>query len=559
MILDATDKSIKVILSEAHTTTACDIAAAWEDITTTTFTPGATDTTSNGVTAVIAVAAPAASTQRRVKEMTIYNADTVSHVVTVRYVNGASTRLLTKQTISPGQTLQYDTGYGWTVVSTPSLSLLATIASSGTTDLGSTAAQTITISGVTTITSFGSTAPNGTIKFIEFSGILTLTHHATSLILPGGASITTAAGDCAVAAHEGSGNWRVHIFSPAAGTALSANSITAQHLSASTSGFVAMVNGTVATSRSGNAETYSLKTLAGTDPTATDPVDFYFRDATAATGDYVRRRVTAATSIVIASTKTMGFTNGVAGRIYLLAVDTGSGVELGVVNCFLTPGTFFGLNEDALISPTATPGSSAGVIYTTSGQTTKPFRVIAHFDYNSGLATAGTWVTAPTKSQLHGPGTRLPGDTAQVVEDTTVTNATGSTAMPFDDTIPQSGEGDQMHLKAVTPTSPCNILHIEHFGYGNHSVNNNWITALFQDSASNALSAGAFYSAAGNALVGGKLLDHRMLANTASSTSFKIRCGGAAGATFQYLGLGGVGREFGGVMRATLRITEIVA
>ena len=86
-----------------------------------------------------------------------------------------------------------------------------TIASAGTTDIGAQAEAYLTVSGTTTITSFG-TVRAGTIRFLRFSGILTLTYNATSLILPGAASITTAVGDTAVFVSEGSGNWRCLAF-----------------------------------------------------------------------------------------------------------------------------------------------------------------------------------------------------------------------------------------------------------------------------------------------------------------------------------------------------------
>lgn len=82
-----------------------------------------------------------------------------------------------------------------------------TIASATTTDLGSKAAHYLTISGTTTITGLG-TVKAGTLKFVRFSGALTLTHNGTSLILPGATNITTVAGDTAVFVSEGSGNWR---------------------------------------------------------------------------------------------------------------------------------------------------------------------------------------------------------------------------------------------------------------------------------------------------------------------------------------------------------------
>lgn len=97
---------------------------------------------------------------------------------------------------------------------TADLNASDTIASVSTTDLGSKAAQYLQITGTTTITAFG-TVKAGIIKFVEFAGALTLTHNGTSLILPGAANITTAAGDIAIMVSEGSGNWRCASYQPA--------------------------------------------------------------------------------------------------------------------------------------------------------------------------------------------------------------------------------------------------------------------------------------------------------------------------------------------------------
>lgn len=96
----------------------------------------------------------------------------------------------------------------------------ASIASAATTDLGSVPQGNITITGTTAITSFGSSAPTGAIRFLTFSGILTLTYNATSLVVPSAANITTAAADTAVAEHKGSGNWVVLVYQRASGLAL---------------------------------------------------------------------------------------------------------------------------------------------------------------------------------------------------------------------------------------------------------------------------------------------------------------------------------------------------
>jgi microcystin-dependent protein len=100
---------------------------------------------------------------------------------------------------------------------------VATEASAATTDLCSSAnksAHYITISGTTTITSFGSTCQPGFVKLITFSGSLTLTYNATSMIFPGAQNIITAAGDQAIVVALGSGNFQIVNYTPASGQAL---------------------------------------------------------------------------------------------------------------------------------------------------------------------------------------------------------------------------------------------------------------------------------------------------------------------------------------------------
>ncbi|MGQ7957692.1 hypothetical protein ACUTAF_08245 [Pseudomonas sp. SP16.1] len=96
---------------------------------------------------------------------------------------------------------------------------LTTLASASTTNIGAEAANTINISGTTTITSFGTIA-SGAVRRLVFQGALTLTHNATSLILPTGANITTAAGDSAEFVSLGSGNWRCTDYLRASGEPL---------------------------------------------------------------------------------------------------------------------------------------------------------------------------------------------------------------------------------------------------------------------------------------------------------------------------------------------------
>lgn len=72
------------------------------------------------------------------------------------------------------------------------------------------------ITGTTAITSIGTKAP-GTVVKLHFDAALTLTHHATDLILPGGANITTAAGDEAEFVEYATGDWRCTSYTKASG------------------------------------------------------------------------------------------------------------------------------------------------------------------------------------------------------------------------------------------------------------------------------------------------------------------------------------------------------
>jgi hypothetical protein len=96
---------------------------------------------------------------------------------------------------------------------------VADVASASTCNIGAAASRNVRITGTTTITAFDNVAA-GIERQGYFSGALTLTHNGTSLILPGGANITTAANDRFRALSLGSGNWIVLAYQKASGAAI---------------------------------------------------------------------------------------------------------------------------------------------------------------------------------------------------------------------------------------------------------------------------------------------------------------------------------------------------
>ena len=86
------------------------------ELTATTFASAAADGVSNGSTPVTLVGAPGASTQRQVKLLTVFNADTVAATVTIRYKDGANVRRLCAIALAVGSTLIYTDGEGFRVL-----------------------------------------------------------------------------------------------------------------------------------------------------------------------------------------------------------------------------------------------------------------------------------------------------------------------------------------------------------------------------------------------------------------------------------------------------------
>ncbi len=108
---------------------------------------------------------------------------------------------------------------------------IASTASAATTDLASALEHNIT--GTTTITAFSGVS--GARYRVVFSGSLTLTHHASSLILPGSSDIVTAPGDQAEIYMISSTTCRVKFFKTS-GEAVNSSSLAVRLASKSASG-----------------------------------------------------------------------------------------------------------------------------------------------------------------------------------------------------------------------------------------------------------------------------------------------------------------------------------
>ncbi len=320
-----------------------------------------------------------------------------------------------------------------------------------------------------------------------------------------------------------------------------------------------MLNGTFVATRATNAETIALKTLAGNDPSAADPVYAFFRSATIGSGVYVARAITAALSITIPSGQAVGFKNAEIGKLYVGFIDNAGTVEIFVEKFATTTGPqVFAYDESSLVTTVAIAAApSAGVAYSTTARTSVAWRGAAVFEYT--LATAGTWVTAPAKMSLLTSGSKKPGDVLQVARLDTGTMATGTTIASVNNSIRQNSEGDQyMAAPAITPSSGANLLRVRtQLQICNSAAGTPILTgSLFQDSVANALKS--FAIALTSATLGLIAGEHLMLASVVASTTFKVRAGANVAGTTTFNGISST-QYMGGVFNSFIEASEIMA
>lgn len=323
-----------------------------------------------------------------------------------------------------------------------------------------------------------------------------------------------------------------------------------------------LINGYVDWAISANALTASIKTYSGDDPSATNPVYATFRDPTLATGGYYVRTISAALSVTASSGSTLGTVSAQASRIRAVLMDNAGTVVLGLYNTWNNATkSLVGLNEGAVYSSTAEGGAgaadSAQVIYTTSAQTSKAIRQVGYVD--STQTTAGTWAQALTNKTQITASTPNVGTIVQVVRSVDGAVATGTTVIPFDDTVPQNTEGDQYMSQAVTPLAAANLLRIRHGGnYAHSSTSPTLLTALFQDSTASAIAATQTSRDATAHVPIHTQISHLMVAGTISATTLKVRAGAVGAGTTTFNGSASA-RIFGGVMSSILEVEEVMA
>lgn len=280
------------------------------------------------------------------------------------------------------------------------------VASATATDIGAQNSCFLKITGTNPITSFG-TNYNGP-RYLRFAATLTITHNASTLILPGSANLTVGAGDVLIVAPKAtsgtSDGWYAIGYQKASGfgtaaylnVGTSANNVVQLNGSAQ----LPAVDGSLLTGiATPQIQPISASVAANALTISASALSLDFRSTTLGSGTVTRVSGTPS-NLVISSGSTLGTTSAVQSDIVVLAINNAGTIELAAVN--LAGGV--DLTETGLISTTAEGGAgaadSATTIYSTTARTNVAYRVIGII--RSTQATAGTWATAPSLIQGSG-------------------------------------------------------------------------------------------------------------------------------------------------------------
>jgi hypothetical protein len=314
-------------------------------------------------------------------------------------------------------------------------------------------------------------------------------------------------------------------------------------------------------SPSSNQLTIAIKTASGNDPSASDPVYIAFPNATITNGNYQIRQISAALSLTISNGSTLGVNaNSKPFRLWFVIFDDGGTLRLGVRWC--SDGTaIIRISDGARDSATAEGGAGAAdsaIFYANATITSKAYRIIGYADWSSGLSVIGVWGTAPDAVRLVGSGLREPAQVLfEVSSDLSWTASSTFTALiPYDDTIPQIGEGTALFDTAVfTPQSTINTIEVEIMLNVAHSVATEFILAVFKDGAANAVKTAVEYIPAADKVCQIHF-KARMQALSTSPVTLAIRAGAVNAGTTTVNGVSGA-RKLGGAYNSTYAFREL--
>lgn len=326
-------------------------------------------------------------------------------------------------------------------------------------------------------------------------------------------------------------------------------------------GFDVPINLGLTASASASALTINVVGANGSAPSATNPVSVPFRSTTLATGTPLWTAITSALSIVIPSAATLGTSNNTPFRIWVFLTYNSGTPQLGVAICTLAttlyPCTAW---EYTRTTTTAITGfaTSAGTLYATAGVSNDSVRIIGYAEYAAGLATAGSWASAPTTLQLYGPGMKKPGDVIQSIYNPVGTVGNTASNYIISGTAPTAAAGVAGASQAITPTSAVNMIRVtSQVILTSSTANQICVGYVYDGSAVKAVAAAATGAGTGTGAGATIPVTYQALAAAITSVTYSIYATCATGTT-TVNGNGGTNQWFGTISNTFVRVEEIM-
>lgn len=147
----------------------------------------------------------------------------------------------------------------------------------------------------------------------------------------------------------------------------------------------------------------------------------------------------------------------------------------------------------------------------------------------------------------------------QEVQTQTGAVATGTTQIPYDDSIPTNTEGDEYMTRAITPLSATSTLKIDVICHLSTNCEDpiHLVAALFKDAVAAAIAAGAETPTLDEVgCMACVSYSFEVASGSTDARTYKVRAGGSMEGTTTFNGQEG-SRRLGGVLASSITVTEI--